>query len=197
MSKFKIGDKVVGNDGADKYAITKKGWVGTVKRYYNDGCIAVESLDHKYTYTAREDYFDKLDSTQQRKIVITEEGQLICAKVFKGEKFLYEGTEIGDDFMEEARKLLENCRPKIPELKDGYILEIMYDGKKSLAGVYHNKEDELCISSEDYWAPADAFDVFGETNKGTFITRVFGRACNNRFAFDICTMGRNLIWERK
>lgn len=197
MSKFKVGDRVVGNDSADeKYGVTKKGWVGTVKRYYDDGYnIAVESLDHKNTYTVLERCFDKLDSTQ-RKIIITKEDQLIRVKVFEDGKFLCEGTEIGDDFMEGARKLLENCRPKIPELKDGYILEIVYEEKKSLAGVYHNVEGELCISGEDYWAPADVFDVFGE-HDGAFITRVFGRAYSNKFAHDINTMDRNLIWERK
>ena len=196
MSKFKVGDKVVGNDSAnEKYEITKKGWIGTVKYYHDDGCIAVESLDHEHIYPVHEDCFDKLDSPQ-RKIIITEEDQLIRAKVFKDGKFLCDGTEIGDDFMEGARKLLENCRPKIPELKDGYILEIVYEGKKSLAGVYHNVEGELCISGEDYWAPVDEFGMFGEY-KGTFITRVFGRACGNKFAHDISTMGRNLIWERK
>ena len=197
MSKFKVGDKVVGNDSADeKYGVTKKGWVGTVKCCHDDGCIAVESLDREHIYPAHEDYFDKFDSTQ-KKIVITEEDQFIRVEVFEGEKFLYEGTEIGDGFIEEARKLLENCRPKIPELKDGYILEIMYEGKKSLAGVYHNAEGELCISGENYWAPVDEFGAFGERDKGTFITRVFGRACGNKFAHDISTMGRNLIWERK
>lgn len=108
MSKFKIGDKVVGNDSANReYAITKKGWVGTVECCHDDGRIEVESLDHEHIYKVDEDDFDKLDSMQQRKIVITEEDQFIRVEVFKGGKFLYEGAEISDDFIEEARKLLK------------------------------------------------------------------------------------------
>lgn len=196
MSKFKIGDKVVGNDGANKeYAITKKGWVGTVKRYYGDGCIAVESLDHEHIYTVHEDDFDKFDSTQQRKIIITEEDQLIRVKVFKGEKLLCDGTEIGDDFMEGARKLLENCRPKIPELKDGYLLEIECEGIISFAKVYHNDNDELCMSGENHWYPIDCFDKYGEYH-GCSITKIYGRT-NSMMSRRMSIMCRNLIWERK
>ena len=44
MSKFKVGDKIIGNNAADhKYVITRKGYIGTVSRIISDNEVRLES----------------------------------------------------------------------------------------------------------------------------------------------------------
>lgn len=50
--KFKVGDKVIGNDEAGKhYAFTKKGWIGTVKSLYgyNHDSMTVEGCGGEFS----------------------------------------------------------------------------------------------------------------------------------------------------
>lgn len=56
-AKFKVGDRVIGNDQADKhYSIATQGWVGTVVAVYPDGTIDVKGADGPFRVD--EDYFD-------------------------------------------------------------------------------------------------------------------------------------------
>ncbi len=61
--KFKVGDKVIGTAEADKqYAITGKGWRGTVMHCSDDGEISVCQLNRnpRVTYHVEAKYF-KID----------------------------------------------------------------------------------------------------------------------------------------
>lgn len=44
MSKFKVGDVVVGNANANVYSVTCEGWLGTVINCYDDSMVAKPSI---------------------------------------------------------------------------------------------------------------------------------------------------------
>lgn len=44
MTKFKVGDEVIGNDNASKYTITNRGWKGVVTAVHSESCIDVRRL---------------------------------------------------------------------------------------------------------------------------------------------------------
>ena len=57
--RFKVGDRVMGNEKARGYGITKTGWVGYVTEIKDDGCISVsETMKYKYGYIVDPDAFD-------------------------------------------------------------------------------------------------------------------------------------------
>lgn len=71
--KFKVGDKVIGNDLADEnYGITCKGYKGIVTDVLNNGKIKVNQ------YTVLEECFD----LSEEKIVITRKGKKTIAKYY-------------------------------------------------------------------------------------------------------------------
>lgn len=62
MTKFKIGDVVIGNEKANQYSITTEGWIGVVTRLgeYHSNSISVKSLDgdNHEGFEVRSDCFD-------------------------------------------------------------------------------------------------------------------------------------------
>lgn len=57
-AKFKVGDRVIGNDQADKhYGITTQGWIGTVKEVFDNERISVQGSAGD-TYTVQAECFD-------------------------------------------------------------------------------------------------------------------------------------------
>lgn len=82
--KFKVGDKVIGNDLADKnYAVTRKGYVGTVKEVRDDRTIVVDR------YAVFEECFDLFE--EEEKIVITRKGKKTIAKYYINGKVMEKG----------------------------------------------------------------------------------------------------------
>lgn len=80
--KFKVGDKVIGNDLADEnYGITCKGYEGIVTDVLNNGKIKVNQ------YTVLEECFD----LSEEKIVITCKGNKTIAKYYVNGKVMEEG----------------------------------------------------------------------------------------------------------
>lgn len=80
MSKFKVGDMVVGNEKANKYGFTVKGWIGTVQdvdvretniRVYGNGCTGDRGV------WVDEECFDLVNSTQL--ITIKQKGRKVIA----------------------------------------------------------------------------------------------------------------------
>ena len=58
-SKFKVGDKVIGNALADKYIFTKKGWVGTVIEVIpNRNKILITDISESSEYCVDAEAFD-------------------------------------------------------------------------------------------------------------------------------------------
>lgn len=80
--KFKIGDKVIGNDLADEnYGITRKGYKGIVTDVLNNGIIRVNQ------HIVLEECFDLFEE----KIVITREGKKTIAKYYVNGKVMEKG----------------------------------------------------------------------------------------------------------
>jgi hypothetical protein len=83
--KFKVGDKVIGNDKANRrYVITKKGWVGVVTKV-EAGYFVAKDIHNNKEYTLGYNYFDLFSS---EKIVITTDGKTTTAKLYDGNKFI-------------------------------------------------------------------------------------------------------------
>lgn len=80
--KFKIGDKVIGNDLADEdYSITRKGYKGIVTDVLNNGKIKVNQ------YIVLEECFDLFEE----KIIITREGKKTIAKYYVNGEVMEKG----------------------------------------------------------------------------------------------------------
>lgn len=89
--KFKVGDKVIGNEKANKYGITTEGWIGTVTEVLDEprGGDDFKAFgpgidDGKSTFTLNSNYFDLYTNTQ--KIVITTDGKTTTAVLYDGKK---------------------------------------------------------------------------------------------------------------
>lgn len=65
-TKFQIGDKVIGNQKANKYGITRKGWTGTVVKVVGE-IITVESADYACSFVVDSDCFDLLSRKKTEK----------------------------------------------------------------------------------------------------------------------------------
>lgn len=80
--KFKIGDQVIGNDLADEYyAVTCKGYVGTVKEVRDGRTIKVDQ------WVVLEECFDLFEE----KIVITRKGKKTIAKYYVNGEVMEKG----------------------------------------------------------------------------------------------------------
>lgn len=92
------------------------------------------------------------------------------------------------------------------EIKDGYVLEItnknrMNAGETVFVGVFHNYNDELCVSGEDDWFPLECFNE-NLCYHGIEVIKVYGRSWSNRTAYDVTnskfvTDFRDVLWERE
>ena len=83
MAKFKVGDKVVGNEKANRYGITDQGWVGYVVHVSGDDKIGVweeieEGIDGGFTVDP--ECFDLVEPSQRERIVIYRHGQEVIAQ---------------------------------------------------------------------------------------------------------------------
>ncbi len=60
ITKFKVGDIVIGNEKACRYGITKTGWIGKVVSLYGNGYIGVNEIDNssKICYAVIQEAFD-------------------------------------------------------------------------------------------------------------------------------------------
>ena len=79
MSKFNVGDRVVGNKLASgRYIITKEGYTGTVTKLVSDGSFWLNNH-----YRVEPTYFN-LDVLRYGKIVITTDGKTTLARLYDG-----------------------------------------------------------------------------------------------------------------
>lgn len=129
--KFKIGDKVIGNEKANRYGITKKGWVGTVIRisaFANaiDAC-GEDGRIFKHLFS---DAFDLFEEPINQKIVITTDGKTTLARLYEGKKVVKSAeakcsSEDKFDFKTGAeiafdRLLEKEVKPETPEKPKPY-----------------------------------------------------------------------------
>ena len=86
--KFKIGDRVIGNDGADKaYSITVKGWRGIVVQLCDNGMMRVESAVNGIEYRVDEKHFD-FDTAKKSDLKPGDRVMVIDVKLTNDEKAL-------------------------------------------------------------------------------------------------------------
>lgn len=83
MAKFKVGDKVVGNEKANRYGITDQGWIGYVVHVGDDDKIGVwetleEEIEHGFIVDPA--CFDLVKPGNPEGIVIYRDGQEVIAK---------------------------------------------------------------------------------------------------------------------
>lgn len=150
--------KCVGYKQNEKYFT-----IGKVYEWKNDSLVRDDGL----CYTALVEGNDPskwtlskwytFEVVSEQKIVITTDGKTASAKLYEDNKFVKEGIAKCDprdefDFMVGAKLAVERLhepeKQTIPELKDGYLLEIECEGIRSVVKVYHNHEDKLCVSGE-------------------------------------------------
>ena len=83
MSKFKVGDTVIGNEKASgRYSITVKGWKGTVSKITGENTFVANN------YSLEDKYFDLLKSSCTSKIIITSDGATTLARLYDGDKVI-------------------------------------------------------------------------------------------------------------
>jgi hypothetical protein len=120
-NKFKVGDRVIGNEKADgRYAITRKGWCGVVTEVNGDR-IRVKGPDRggiTAEYGVDSVYFD-LD-VDSRKIVITTDGKTTTARLFDGKELIKRAEakcspDDKFDFMVGAKLAMERLTGKKPQ----------------------------------------------------------------------------------
>lgn len=88
MSKFKIGDRVIGNALANgKYLFTREGWQGRVVEINDNGTIRVQSPNGKGArFLASAECFDLVQD--RHKIIVTVDDRTITAKLFNGKELV-------------------------------------------------------------------------------------------------------------
>lgn len=110
-TKFKVGDKVVGNAKASKeYSITRKGWVGTVTAVGVRGNISVKGKGILGSTGVLASCFDKVTPAPKTKSYSVDEA------------FILEGYKAAGSEMRAKlkKKFPEVFKPKEIEFKDGF-----------------------------------------------------------------------------
>ena len=80
MSKFEVGDKVMGNAKAKRYAITRPGWVGYVVAVREDDKIVVDNTIDGCGMIVLAECFDLVQPVKPEKVVIYRNGRDVIAK---------------------------------------------------------------------------------------------------------------------
>ncbi len=101
MAKFKVGDKVVGNEKANRYGITDQGWIGYVVYVGDDDQIGVwETLEEEkeHGFTVNPACFDLVKPGNPERIVIYRDGQEVIAKNTQTGKTAKATCSLKDEF---------------------------------------------------------------------------------------------------
>lgn len=123
MAKFNVGDRVIGNDAANKrYTITRKGWRGVVTKIISGDCIYVKGPTPEgrdFEYSVNPGCFDLLEGN---KIVITRDGKTTTARLFNGKELIKKAEakcspEDKFDFMVGAKLAMDRLEDK-PEARE-------------------------------------------------------------------------------
>lgn len=173
--KFKVGDKVIGNDLADEYyAVTRKGYVGTVKEVWAGRRIKVDR------WVVLEECFDLFE--EEEKIVITRKGKKTIAKYYINGKVMEKGlarccSEDTFDFATGAKiafdRMLGFAEPTLETafdwnsfIKGDIFVEVT---RETIADFLKECEKNDC-NWEDHaateWNPFESYDRIPEELKG-------------------------------
>lgn len=137
--KFKVGDHVVGNESADVYVITRRGWQGEVVGVCGAGrTILVRALPGhsggSANYPVAAHCFDLIPRKEGRKIVVTVDGETTTARLYNG-KVLEKSAEVkcspGDrfDFNVGAGLAIDRLLDRESTKPGGFPLEELKSGR--------------------------------------------------------------------
>lgn len=171
--KFKVGDKVIGNDLADEnYGITCKGYKGIVTDVLNNGKIKVNQ------YTVLEECFDLFEE----KIIITREGKKTIAKYYVNGEVMEKGLarccpEDTFDFATGAKiafdRMLGFAEPTLETAFDwnGFIEgDIFVEVTRETIGDFlkecEKNDCNWCDHAATEWNPFESYDSIPEELKG-------------------------------
>lgn len=198
-NKFKVGDKVIGNDKADlNYNITRKGWIGEVSSVIDNSYVKVRNEYSIGRFPVHSSCFDLLERKSEQKIVITTDGKRTAAVLYDGKKRIKEASAvcIDDDtfyFMTGAKIALERLtEEKEPERDLHYLLTDGIFGKERTSGLFVVVGDKMIYESGGYDRIGD-FDANLEAS-ASHIDEIYG----NAVSFDNIKCGRAVTtWKRK
>ena len=173
--KFKVGDKVIGNDLANKsYCITRKGYVGTVKEVRDGRTIKVDR------WVVSEECFDLFE--EEEKIVITRKGKKTIAKYYINGKVMEKGLarccpEDTFDFATGAKiafdRMLGFAEPTLETAFDwnGFIKgDIFVEVTRETIGDFlkecEKNDCNWCDHAATEWNPFESYDRISEELKG-------------------------------
>ncbi len=173
--KFKIGDKVIGNDLADEYyGITCKGYKGIVRDVLNNGKIKVNQ------YTVLEECFDLFE--EEEKIVITRKGKKTIAKYYINGKVMEKGLarccpEDTFDFATGAKiafdRMFGFAEPTLETAFDwnGFIkgdifVEVTRETIADFLKECEKNDCNWCDHTATEWNPFESYDSIPEELKG-------------------------------
>lgn len=136
--KFEIGDKVIGNEKANKYGVTIKGWTGSVVKIDEprERICVNENSRRKDGFWVEADCFDLVESKKKSpdikdkadKIIITVNGTETTAQFYKGGKVVKTATakcSSSDEFnFETGAKLAFDRMMKRKEKEEAPHLEV-------------------------------------------------------------------------
>ena len=171
--KFKVGDKVIGNDLADEYyAVTRKGYKGIVTDVLNNGKIKVNQ------YTVLEECFDLFEE----KIIITREGKKTIAKYYVNGEVMEKGLarccpEDTFDFATGAKiafdRMLGFAEPTLETAFDwnGFIkgdifVEVTRETIADFLKECEKNDCNWCYHTATEWNPFESYDSIPEELKG-------------------------------
>ena len=111
MAKFKIGDRVIGNDKAtEKYAVTKKDWVGIIIDVHDNRCD-IQGDDGELYTNLYCDCFNVIHSFTKNDL---ENGDIVTLR--NGDKLIYI-----DDYFYDVSNGYDNVLDDIGDLRDNMI----------------------------------------------------------------------------
>lgn len=198
--KFKVGDQVIGNGLADKYyAVTRKGYVGTVKEVQDGRMIVVDC------YPVLEECFDLFE--KEEKIVITRKGKKTIAKYYINGKVMEKGLarccpEDTFDFATGAKiafdRMLGFAEPTLETafdwnsfIKGDIFVEVTRETIADFMTECEKNNCNWCDHVATEWNPLESYDRMSEEAKR--IAAIFN--CELGDKVWICMVDGNLIYD--
>jgi len=154
-NKFKVGDKIVGNEKANVYAYTIKDWEGIVASV-NERGFGATSIGGTRIFSLNYECFDKVNSALS--ITITQKGNKTIAVYKQGDKFIKSGT---------ARYNPDDAKDGVPysfEVGAKYAFERLFGIEKKVKAAEPNPFKKAKVG--------DRIKIVNENARHTPITKI-------------------------
>ena len=156
MNKFKVGDKVVGNELANQYGITVEGWIGIVSTTDGDGMIWVKASDSTGTvYHVNANCFDLCPSVVNPNPVKVSKQELLDVLSAQNDCY-YSLAQVVD--------MIKNLEDPKPTMTDKVsVLEEDFDDV--LGEIYNAVEGDISDSSRSAYIDLDSAEFYLDGNR--------------------------------